>query len=64
MASNPKDKKHLEMIIRMVPNGQATTFVHKALEMGDKIIVTGPFGHFYLQEDSDREMICIAGWLW
>lgn len=61
MASNPKDKEHLEMIIRMVPNGQATTFVHKALEMGDKIIVTGPFGHFYLQEDSDRDMICIAG---
>jgi len=61
MASNPKEKGSLEMIIRMVPNGQATTFVHKALEVGDKITVTGPFGHFYLQEDSDRDMICIAG---
>ena len=41
--------------------GQATTFVHKALEVGDKIILTGPYGDFYLQEDSNREMICIAG---
>ncbi|PKK96681.1 MAG: oxidoreductase [Tenericutes bacterium HGW-Tenericutes-3] len=61
IASNPKEADHIEFIIRMVPKGQATGFVHKALEVGDKITVTGPFGHFYLQEDSNREMICIAG---
>ncbi len=61
IASNPKDADHIEFIIRMVPKGLATGFVHKALEVGDKIIVTGPFGHFYLQEDSNKEMICIAG---
>ncbi len=61
MSSNPKHNDFFEMIIRMVPNGQATTFVHKALQVGDKITVTGPFGHFYLREDSNRDMICIAG---
>ncbi len=60
MASNPKDNTVIEMIIRQVPNGQATTYVHKALEVGDKVSLTGPFGHFFLQE-TDKEMICIAG---
>ena len=61
LASNPSDKTYVEMIIRYVPNGQATTFVHKALEEGDKITLTGPFGDFFLQENSDKPIVCIAG---
>ncbi|HSL94168.1 MAG TPA: 2Fe-2S iron-sulfur cluster binding domain-containing protein, partial [Bacillota bacterium] len=61
IASNPKDKDFFELIIRMVPKGLATTFVHKAMEIGDKLIITGPFGDFYLREDSDRDIVCIAG---
>jgi Na+-transporting NADH:ubiquinone oxidoreductase subunit F len=61
IASNPKHAHFVECIIRMVPKGQATTFVHKALEVGDKIKLTGPYGSFYLKEDSNRDMICIAG---
>lgn len=61
IASDPKDKHNIELLIRYVPNGQATTFVHKALEQGDKIIMTGPYGDFFLREDSKRDMICIAG---
>ncbi len=61
IASNPKDTGFLELIIRLVPTGQATTFVHKALEVGDKIRVLGPFGDFFLQQHSDRDIICIAG---
>lgn len=61
IASNPKITHEIELIIRMVPKGKATTYVHKALELGDKVIVTGPYGNFYLQEDSNRDMVCIAG---
>ena len=61
IASNPRKTTNIEFIVRMVPGGQATTFVHKAVETGDKVIVTGPYGNFYLQEDSDKEIICIAG---
>jgi Na+-transporting NADH:ubiquinone oxidoreductase subunit F len=61
IASNPKITHEIELIIRMVPKGKATTYVHKALEVGDSAIVTGPYGNFYLQEDSDRDMVCIAG---
>lgn len=61
IASNPSDKHNLEFIIRLVPKGQATTFVHLALEVGDDLIITGPYGDFYLKEDSDKDIICIAG---
>ena len=54
LASNPSEKDFVEMIIRYVPKGQATTFVHKAVEKGDKITLIGPFGDFYLQEDSNK----------
>lgn len=61
IASNPKDTGFLELIIRLVPTGQATTFVHKALEVGDKIRLLGPFGDFFLQQHSDKDIVCIAG---
>ncbi len=61
IASHPEHNNEIELIIRQVPKGQATTFVHKALEVGDKMILTGPYGDFYLQEESQRDMICIAG---
>lgn len=61
IASNPKMTHQIELIIRMVPKGKATTYVHKALRLGDKAIVTGPYGNFYLKEDSDKDIVCIAG---
>ncbi len=61
IASDPKNKSDIELVIRYVPKGQATTFVHKALQEGDKMVITGPYGDFFLREDSKRDMICIAG---
>lgn len=61
IASNPKHKNFVDLMIRQVYKGEATTFVHKALMESDVIDVDGPFGDFYLQEDSNRDIICIAG---
>lgn len=61
IASSMEDPNHIELIIRLVPKGEATTFVHRAMIVGDKITITGPFGDFYLHEDSDKPMIMIAG---
>ena len=60
MASVPSDSRHIELEIRLVPNGVCTTYVHKYLKEGDEVLVNGPYGDFYLQ-DTDREIICIAG---
>jgi len=61
IASDAKVKDTVEFIVRLVPKGKATTFVHKAMLSGDEIILTGPYGDFYLQEDSDRDIVMIAG---
>lgn len=48
MASSPDDKKnHVELEIRLVPNGICTTYVHKHLKEGDEIIINGPYGDFF-----------------
>lgn len=60
MASVPSDSNHVELEIRLVPNGICTTYVHKHLKVGDEVTINGPYGDFYLQ-DTDREIICIAG---
>lgn len=61
ISSNPSENNHVDLMIRAVYKGEATTFVHKALMVGDNIKIDGPFGDFYLQEDSNRDIICIAG---
>jgi len=35
--------------------------VHKVLEENEEVIFTGPFGEFFLREDSLRKIICIGG---
>lgn len=60
VASNPSDTKHVELEIRLVPNGIATTYVHNYMQEGDEVIFNGPYGDFFLRE-TEREIICIAG---
>ncbi|WP_422477780.1 NADH:ubiquinone reductase (Na(+)-transporting) subunit F [Pleomorphochaeta sp. DL1XJH-081] len=60
MASVPSDTNHIELEIRLVPNGICTTYVHKHLKEGDSVTVNGPYGEFFLR-DTDRDIICIAG---
>ncbi len=60
IASDAKKNDELEFIIRYVPKGMATTFIHKAMQSGDTIKLTGPYGDFYLR-DTDKPAVFIAG---
>ena len=60
MASNPSRKDQIQLEIRLVPEGICTTYVHKYLKEGDKVVFNGPYGEFFMR-DTQREMICIAG---
>lgn len=60
IASSPLDKNHIELFIGYVPNGICTTYVHKYLKVGDKVQLNGPYGDFYFQEDSQREIVMVA----
>lgn len=60
MSSSPSDKNHVELLIRLVPGGIATTWVHTELKEGQKIKVIGPFGEFHRRE-TEAVMVCVAG---
>ncbi|MBA7467639.1 MAG: 2Fe-2S iron-sulfur cluster binding domain-containing protein [Spirochaeta sp.] len=60
IASGPVSEGEVELEIRLVPNGICTTYVHKYLKEGEKVIINGPYGDFFLR-DTDRDIIFIAG---
>ena len=59
-SSNPQMKDHLEFLIRLVPGGAVTTYVHKFLKEGQKINIIAPVGDFNVK-DTDAAMMCVAG---
>lgn len=61
IASLPSKNDGLELLIRLVPGGLCSSYVHFVLEEGNKLIISGPFGDFYLHEDSNKDIICIGG---
>ncbi len=60
ISSNPQENNYLEFLIRLVPGGIATTFVHTVLKKNDTLDIIAPVGDFYLQ-GTQNDMLCIAG---
>lgn len=60
MSSRPSDSGHIEFLIRLVPGGIATTWVHQNLKEGQRVEVVGPFGEFHIH-DTQAAMVCVAG---
>ncbi|MBN1291671.1 MAG: 2Fe-2S iron-sulfur cluster binding domain-containing protein [Candidatus Latescibacteria bacterium] len=61
IASSPNEKNIVELIVRLVPGGLCTTYMFNKLKVGDPIFLTGPYGDFYLREETDDPIICVAG---
>lgn len=61
IASTPYEKNSIALLVRLVPNGLASTYIHQVLDVEDEVTITGPYGEFFLQEESTREIICIGG---
>lgn len=60
ISSKPSLQNRLQLIIRQVPEGICTTWVHKHLKVGDKVSFTGPYGDFFLR-DTNADIIFVAG---
>ncbi|VAX12077.1 2-polyprenylphenol hydroxylase and related flavodoxin oxidoreductases / CDP-6-deoxy-delta-3,4-glucoseen reductase-like [hydrothermal vent metagenome] len=61
LANAPHEDKDLELHIRHVENGRFTGQVFESLKVKDIMRIEGPFGQFFLREDSDRPIIFMAG---
>ena len=60
ISSAPSDNRHIEIMIRKVPEGICTTWVFDHLKEGDDIYFSGPYGEFHLT-DTDAPIIFIGG---
>jgi Na+-transporting NADH:ubiquinone oxidoreductase subunit F len=60
ISSPPSDANHVQVVVRLVPDGIGSTYVHD-LEVGDEVSFTGPYGEFRLNEDPSVEVICVGG---
>ena len=59
--SSPASEKHrVQLIVRLVPGGIASTYIHD-LEEGDEVTFTGPYGDFRLSEDPSKDIVLVAG---
>jgi Na+-transporting NADH:ubiquinone oxidoreductase subunit F len=61
IASSPNSPNSVELIVRLVPGGLCTTYMFNKLKVGDEIFLTGPYGEFWLREDTEDPLVCVAG---
>jgi CDP-4-dehydro-6-deoxyglucose reductase len=54
------DKPGIELHLRHLPGGKFTDHVFTAMKEKDILRVEGPFGSFFLREDSDKPLILLA----
>jgi len=60
MANAPHNGPGIELHIRHMPGGKFTDHVFTAMKEKEILRVEGPFGSFYLREDSDKPMVLLA----
>jgi CDP-4-dehydro-6-deoxyglucose reductase len=56
----PATGSKLELHIRHMPGGKFTDHVFGAMKEKEILRIEGPFGSFYLREDSDKPMVLLA----
>ncbi len=60
ISSPPFQRKVIQLLVRLVPNGAATTYIHKHMKKDEQLTILGSFGEFYLRESS-ADIIFVAG---
>lgn len=51
----------LELNVRIVPGGAGTTYLHDELRLGDTVMLSGPYGRFFVRKSANVPMIFMAG---
>lgn len=61
IASVPASPTLVELNVRKVEGGAATTWLHEQLQVGEHLLVSGPLGRFFVRERAGLPMIFLAG---
>ena len=61
IANAPAGDNLIELNVRLVPGGRATTWLHQQLRVGDAVGFSGPYGRFYVHKSAAMPSLFIAG---
>lgn len=61
LANPPGKADEVELHIRLVDGGAATSYIHQQLQLGDELKLSGPYGQFFVRNSLDGDLIFIAG---
>lgn len=61
LANPPSKAGEVELNIRIVPGGKATTWIHESLRVGDQVHLSGPYGRFFVRKSANVPSIFLAG---
>ncbi len=60
--ANPPDRAdEVELHVRLVEGGLATSHIHQQLQVGDAVELSGPYGQFFVRSTQPGNLIFIAG---
>ncbi|HEV7914811.1 MAG TPA: phenol 2-monooxygenase domain-containing protein [Albitalea sp.] len=51
----------IELNVRIVAGGAGTGYLHRTLQAGDRLRLSGPYGRFFVRKSADRPMVFMAG---
>lgn len=61
IASPPSEAHLIELNVALIDGGQATTYLHQDLKVGDQVGFSGPYGQFYVRKSAQDPIIFLAG---
>ena len=61
LANPPSERNIIELNVRHVPGGQATSYLHEQLKPGDELSFTAPLGRFFVRKSAPEPVIFLAG---
>jgi phenol hydroxylase P5 protein len=61
LANTPRRADEVELHVRRVDGGLATTMIHDRLQVGHAVELSGPYGQFFVRTSQRGDLIFIAG---
>lgn len=55
IAGAPTEPARIELNIRHVPGGRGTAWVHDELKVGDRVVLAGPYGRFFVRKRAHQD---------
>ena len=61
IASAPSEPNSIELNVRRVEGGEATSYIHDELKVSDQLTFTAPLGRFFVRKSAPEPIIFLAG---